>query len=92
MVEWLQWLSYGGGFVALFVILAEKWSWFQELAPELKEIFSSVVVSLGVAAIGLVLYFVSPESLSQGDIYLNVLAAIVFAITGKEILYKQMYK
>jgi hypothetical protein len=92
MIEWLQWLAYGGGFVALFVMFAEKWPWFQGLAPELKEIVSNVFVALGVAGIGLVLYFVSPDGLAQGDVYLNVFAAIVYAITGKEILYKNTYK
>jgi hypothetical protein len=92
MVEWLYWLAYSGGFVALFVMLAEHWKWFQGLAPELKELVSNIIIAVGVAGAGLALYFVPAEVLAQGDMYLNVLAAIIYAVAGKEILHKQLHK
>jgi len=41
-----EWLVIGGGGLALFVLVAEKWEWFQRLDSENKKLYSNVVASL----------------------------------------------
>jgi len=91
-VDFLNWVYIGGGAVALFVMVAERWEWFQDLAPEQKTLYSDFLVAVIALATGALLAFVPPELLAEADIYLKVVGAVIYAVTGKEIFYKQMYK
>jgi hypothetical protein len=88
----LEWLVIGGGGVALFVLVAEKWEWFQRLDSENKKLYSNVVASLIALGSALLLQAVPPEVLGDIDLAMKVIVGVIVSIYGKEVFHKIVNK
>lgn len=82
------WLAVGGGGVALFVLVAEDWKWFQGFSSSDKKLLSNFI-SAGIALLAsLVLSAIPAEYMQQVDSVVKIIFVILTSIYGKEFLHK----
>ena len=84
----LQWLVVGGGGVAIFVLVAEQWGWFQDLPKEQKKLYSDVVSALLALGSAMLLQALPPEVMANIDLAVKIIFGVVVSIYGKEFLHK----
>jgi len=88
VIVWLM----GAGSIALFSLLAEYWTWFQEKDSETKKYVSNVVVSV-IALVAYALYmFVPAEVFEAADPIIKIVVAVLGSVGFKELWYRFVTK